>query len=426
MIMAMAAAEEVEATTPLQSNEGTNHASNGSTSVAGGGSGGNSSSGSSTKEEQRQKDKLAKQRREKLLRRGIPLLLTVPWFIGLIWTALHPLVSVITGELKCRGKYIDENGLDVHRHRVEKYPLERLEQLEGRDQPSDSGAVGSSSLMGAGMCDVIYSSRIPNISPSIECLRHRATEGITYDVVRILPAMGPVIESTEAVVIVVGGDKKKVNNNNGNEQESSGWYDQSDLNASILHMIQKLGNKDDCPWLTKVVYIVSPVATTSTMPELASVVDAFMASYLGGNSLNSQKVITLPPDFTFPMIRSVLVINDSEETSTKNRDSSGNTEVRILPQGKGGTLPNLDLVFATFLSFQSYPAGNRYIPANSIYYSQGSEFRAHPFGAELEEKFVNLLTGVGKSLGLEERAVVQYAKDLGGLFGFVAGLVVGP
>ena len=64
-------------------------------------------------------------KQEKLLKRIIPLLLTVPYFLGIIWTLLHPILSVVTGELKCRGKYIDENGLDVHRHRVESYPLQR-------------------------------------------------------------------------------------------------------------------------------------------------------------------------------------------------------------------------------------------------------------------------------------------------------------
>jgi glycosylphosphatidylinositol transamidase len=428
------AAQEVEATAPLSSNDGATTASaNGSVGV----DASNISSRRKEKEEQRQKDKLAKQRREKLLRRAVPLLLTVPWFLGLMWTALHPLVSVITGELKCRGKFIDENGLDVHRHRVEKYPLERLE-LE-REQPSSGTA--TTSLMGKGMCDAIYSNRIlSDISPSIECLHHQATDTIEFDVVRILPAMGPVIESTDAVVLVIGGDKKRTSQNKNNGQNSGdAWYEESDLNASILHMIKKLGNKDDCPWLTKVVYIVSPVErmaedTTisssnefrSSPPQLESIVDAFMTSYLGGKSLNSHnnKFNPLPPDFTFPMIRSVLVVNDAEETS--NSSGVGHSEVRILPQGKGGILPNLDLVFATFLSFQSYPAGERYTPANSIYYSQDSEFRAHPFGAKLEEKFVSVLKKVGNIIGLDERAVVQYAKDLGGLFGFVAGLVVGP
>jgi len=38
------------------------------------------------------------------------------------------------------------------------------------------------------------------------------------------------------------------------------WYTKSDMNASIMHMITKLGNQSDCPWLTKTVFIVSPKA----------------------------------------------------------------------------------------------------------------------------------------------------------------------
>ena len=364
-----------------------------------------------------------KQRQEIILRRAIPILLTVPWFIGIIWMALHPLVSVITGELKCRGQYIDENGLDVHRHRVESYPLERVE-LSNKNANRREDA----SIM-LGMCDAINSVRLPDISPSVECLHHAATDSIAFDVVRILPPMGPIIESAEAVVLIVGDHMATQQEYNKNNQS---WYDRSDLHPSIIHLIKKLGSKKDCPWLSKIVFIVSPAKNMATSDPEMSVnmtasmhsagyasslglfVDAFITSYLDGDGVRP-----LPPEFTFPMIRSMIVVNDAEAINYRR------TEVRILPQGVGGTLPNLDLVFAAFLSFQSRPAGDRTNPANSIFYGD-SEFMMHPFGSSLEERVGKALGWVGNVIGLKETAVKQYAKDLSGLFGFVAGMVIGP
>ncbi len=40
------------------------------------------------------------------------LIIIIPYIVGLLWVLSHPLVSVITGELKCRGIYIDEHQLD--------------------------------------------------------------------------------------------------------------------------------------------------------------------------------------------------------------------------------------------------------------------------------------------------------------------------
>eukprot|EP00579_Thalassiosira_antarctica_P011704 CAMPEP_0201910832 /NCGR_PEP_ID=MMETSP0903-20130614/2049_1 /ASSEMBLY_ACC=CAM_ASM_000552 /TAXON_ID=420261 /ORGANISM="Thalassiosira antarctica, Strain CCMP982" /LENGTH=741 /DNA_ID=CAMNT_0048445509 /DNA_START=67 /DNA_END=2292 /DNA_ORIENTATION=+ len=411
----------------------------------------NTNKSNNSKRDEKLKGQKRKQRQEKILRRAIPILLTVPWFLGLIWTALHPLVSVITGELKCRGQYIDENGLDVHRHRVESYPLERAVLL-----PKKLRRKGEDEF--TGMCDAIYSTRLPTISPSIECLHHEVTETIAFDVVRILPSMGPIIESAEAVVLVVGEDhhngtpsSSQGNNKDSSKNKRGDWYERSDINASILHLIKKLGNKKDCPWLTKTVFIVSPsakiTATTTTEestgnrtsssssiqddkitspPHLGSIVDAFIASYLGGND---SSVRPLPPDFTFPMIRSLLVLSDNViNVETTNNHRSSTTDVRILPQGMGGTLPNLDLVFATFLSLKSYPAGDTFNRAQSIYYGD-SEVSSHPFvtgGGMLEERVGRVLAKVGDIMGLKGSSVEQYAKDLVGLFGFVAALVIGP
>ena len=360
----------------------------------------------------------------------------MPYFLGIIWTLLHPILSAVTGELKCRGKYIDENGLDVHRHRVESYPLQRIVAKTTQQQQSSNNIPVT-------MCRAIQSTTIP-ISSSVECLHHLATESISFDIVRILPPMGPMIESTEAIVLVVGEEEYNYKSSSNNK----GWYERSDLNASIMHLIKKLG---ESPWLTKIVYIVSPSITyvasvsddanetnntSSTKDDresyLVSVVDAFTTSYVGGDTSSTTNTMNnvrpLPPDYTSSMIRSVLVLNDIDTTSLSNMKKGG-TEVNILPQGVGGSLPNLDLVFATFMSFGSHPAktnGKRFDTSKSIYYGNDSVFRTHSFGNELEERVTRVVKRMGDMIGLKSLAVEEYAKDLAGLLGFIGGLVIGP
>jgi glycosylphosphatidylinositol transamidase len=351
-------------------------------------------------------------------------LLVIPYLIGLIWSALHPLVSIVTGELKCRGIYIDENGLDVHRHRVESYPVGRLKTSDRRLGASDSPGVAS------GICDALKIWKVGGAS--IECLRHRPTDEIEFDVVKISPSIGPVVQSTEAIVLVVN-----------DASSTEDWYTDSDLNASILHLIQRLGSKKDCPWLAKTVFVVSGVVRglkgkiimadqdRSSML-LNNLVDAFLSSYSGKRATHdtSSLVTSLPPHFTYPLIRSVLVLSNIPAPSSQQT-----TEVRILPHGTRGTLPNLDLVFATVLSFQSRDKSG-YQSRSMIFYGD-SEFRVHPF-PEVEIGLVNSMQrlwdaisgdriekALGRQGGKMKKACMQYAKDLGGLLGFMGASMLG-
>ncbi|KAL7450643.1 hypothetical protein ACHAWC_002532, partial [Mediolabrus comicus] len=337
-----------------------------------------------------------------------------------------PIISVVTGELKCRGSYIDENGLDVHRHQVQSYPLRRAAAVTSSNELDNN--------LDIGLCDAIHSGRLSISYSSVDCLRHAATDNVTFDIARIMPSMGPMIDSAEAVVIVVGEKQQELECiTDTGEQQKKAWYDANDLNASMLHMIKRLGT--DAPWLTKIVYIVSPVASNTSscqQTSLSTFVDKFITSYLGGSdslSSSSEYVNPLPPEYSFPMIRSLLVISDSSKQQEKTKQSS-TTEVQILPQGSAGALPNLDLVFATFYAFQTHPAtgGGRYDQSHSIYYGN-SEFRAHPFGTELQKRVKGVFTSLGRmlDLGTSSSASLQnYASDLAGWLGFVAAMVVGP
>ena len=47
----------------------------------------------------------------------------IPYIIGIVWFLCHPIISVITGELKCRGIYTDEHQLDVNGYGTDRYSL---------------------------------------------------------------------------------------------------------------------------------------------------------------------------------------------------------------------------------------------------------------------------------------------------------------
>lgn len=263
--------------------------------------------------------------------------------------------------------------------------------------------------------------------PPVACFRHEATESVAFDVARVLPPRGPVREGTEAVVIIAGQEEgRKSQNIDGNDGRGRDWSDESDLNASLLHLVQRLGAGGDCPWLTKAVFVVSSSAQRNATtpsdfngesPPLGSVVDAFVASYLGDSGRGV--VRPLPPDFTFPVIRTVLVLSDVVGAATTATIAA--TDVRLLPQGAAGALPNLDLVFAAYASLQSRPAGGH--APRSIY--RGAEVRMHPFDG-LEERMEQFLGVVGSRVGAKEAIARGYARDLAGMLGFVASLVVGP
>ena len=76
------------------------------------------------------------------------------------------------------------------------------------------------------------------------------------------------------------------NTNNNNDDDDS-WYNNNDMNASIIRLISRLSNSNNCPWLNKVIYIVSPNNINNNNDNnvhLGDVVDAFLSSYLGDDT----------------------------------------------------------------------------------------------------------------------------------------------
>ncbi len=151
---------------------------------------------------------------------------------------------------------------------------------------------------------------------------------------------------------------------------------------------------------------------------LVNVVDVFIASYMGGWVIHNF-VWPLPPNFTFAMIWLLLVLSnidveDVDRTIIRGLSSFSSSssslpwlEVRILPQGISGALPNLDLVFAMYSSLQSHMEG-KLKKLKSMYYGGLADYRTHPFGGEMEEHVINALKPVGAVIRLKDSGMMVH------------------
>jgi len=335
--------------------------------------------------------------------------LLIPYTIGLIWILLHPIVSVVTGELKCRGLYIDESALEPGNLRVLPYHTNLLPTLSSS---ADGGGTGM------GMCDAINEAtvtrspfvtkrgRAPPQKPekvplsaldNIVCRSHSNATGDTdFDVVRILPASSPA-EPAEAIVLVVdspsssGGDRR---------------WDTADLHLNILALVGRLADPKSTPWLSKTVMIVSPNSQSAVgKDDLDATIHAFLGAYLGTSGEIADR--PLPASFTSFMIRQVIVIDTDTQKSSDVAAKQSKPQLRILPQGRRGVLPNLDFVFALTKIFKSATMW------------KDARLRMYPH----HEKLAQLEHWAGKHLPQKAK---QYGADLLGMVGFARSLVVGP
>jgi glycosylphosphatidylinositol transamidase len=239
-------------------------------------------------------------------RKWLPILL-LPYFIGISWHVAHPAVSVFTGHDRARRVYIDENSLDPSSFKSPpKY------SIINPSAPKKGASAAS-------LCAAVGGSTGENAS----C--HRWNE--TIEILQILPSSAAVIPTNEAIVLVV----PVIDNWTGDQ-----------FQASIRELIQRLSSVSISPWLAKTLLIVSPVPNGNNTISLSESVGSFLELYQGGRSTARMKR-NFPRDlYPGTMIRNVLVVDCNATT-----DKDGSNQVRILPQGRRGVLPNMDLVGLT-------------------------------------------------------------------------------
>lgn len=228
-----------------------------------------------------------------------PILL-LPYIVGIAWTCVHPILSVITGETKCRGWFIDESSLELGSLRLDA----KYFPVTSRDKRQEYSTLCESLFNNGGLRD------------NVECIQHE--EG--FQVSKIVP-ISNAVEPAETVAIVVSAP-------------SDTWAT-SDFHNAILQLISRLSDPASCPWLAKNILVVSSTCNDVTMH---STVSLFLDSYLG-----STQISPLATQFSFGILRNVLVV----DINVNETDASFANEIRILPHGRKGVLPNMDLVFGT-------------------------------------------------------------------------------
>jgi glycosylphosphatidylinositol transamidase len=289
-------------------------------------------------------------------RKWLPFLLA-PYIIGISWTCTHPILSVVTGEAKCRGWFVDENSLDT-----------ASLLLPTRYLPANPQSPGSSSL-----CETLL--RNNDLRDNVDCVRHTNLE-----VTKVAPISNAVAPTVETIAIVIPAPED--------------WL-ASDFHNAILQLITRLSSPSSCPWLAKTILIVSPAEKGTS---LHSTVSMFLDVYLGDFSPRNFPS-SLPVEYTSGILRNLLVVNVRVIDT-----SSGENEVRILPQGRHGLLPNMDLVF-TVMSMYS-----RSLRQYLIMHQYGEILRA--FKSRIPQ-------GVSP-------AIQDWAFELGSMFLFSYSLAMGP
>ena len=291
-----------------------------------------------------QSQKMVRKRRDNIWLILLLLLQVAPYyFIGILWhVGLHPLVSVFTGKMEPRRWYIDENSLEPSYFRMD-VPYDLLLSHHKKKLHHPAGTRRISSL--SHLCQSRRSTTVADDDDDdiVSCHRHENL----FELIRILPINGAVAPVTEALVVVVPPPDNTDNNNNWINSNNNSGGDQ--FHWSVMQLVRRLST---APWLAKTVFLVTPIGNHT----LNETVNLFLDSYLGerdvrpvptGTRKYSSKKRNLPAKYTGAMLRNVIVL-DVIQTESDN-------EVRILPQGRRGLLPNMDL---TFLSMFVYSKSN--------------------------------------------------------------------
>lgn len=298
-------------------------------------------------------------------------LLIVPYAAGLLWHGLHPISSVLTGDVtRPRQIYIDENSLDPSHFDMKGAAYDLIQQTRYNSKKYGFSAEKKSASIKS-LCQGVRTFQNSSAFTFVHCHRfYSDRQGISFEVAKIQPSSAGIVPDHEAIVLVVPAfeaffaelirtdmEMQAVNIN------KSRWQFQ----ASVLQLIRRLSSKRTSAWLAKSVLVVSPVvgsyvaedlesaSQTSLCPILERTVESFLDVYLGKlyfqHIQRSRIDQRLPIDYTGAVLRNLIVL-DLELFERENRHWPLNGtvdfpsevgELRILTQGRRGILPNMDL-----------------------------------------------------------------------------------
>ena len=268
--------------------------------------------------------------------------LLIPYVVGIAWIFCHPIISIITGELKCRGVYTDEHQLDIRGYETDPYP--QPIRRNSKDVLIEGVMVATDHSNACNVLETLKSQYVPVhvekknrvkdnndlqadnafnpfLTPYITCHSQNQHE---YSIVRIQSSLAPTTP-VEALVLVI--------------PYAANWFE-SDLHSIILAFMERMSKS---PWLAKTILIVSP---NSNSTSLESTVEKFAEESSYASSSSSWSSSSLPHTFRNCMIRQLVVLQVRASTDYKK------DQMVILVHGSVGTVPNLDLVSGVTLSIQ--------------------------------------------------------------------------
>lgn len=355
-------------------------------------------------------------------------ILILPYIIGIIWHGIHPIASIFTGDFSNpRRWYIDESSLepsyfqtvltyDLIQRTVYSYEndniMMKIDSLcQGVNvyasfQNKRGSSIGAASLSQQG---------------KIPCYRHDMQNRSSFEVVKIVPTSAGIVPTSEAIVLVIPPIEPYLHAYHLQRgSQTNGTKSRDQFQASVFQLIYRLVNQS--PWLAKTVLIVAPIFEDSTPrfssanhtlnPMLDQTVKDFLDSYLGRSVTPGQR---LPMAWTGAMLRNLIVL----DMETFPRDPPRQGEVRILPQGRNGVLPNMDLVFTVRTVYErsalfvSQPAPDQKKRKMNV-------LTVHPYRRQ-----VDLIHDTLKEHGLPER-LDSWVKKLLNLLAFEYVLALGP
>ena len=300
--------------------------------------------------DQKDDDSAKSAKKRKRLQKLVRILLFLPYILGIIWTCLHPIVSVITGELKCRGWYLDEHSIETRFTVGEKPELvpSHLKDLAFTPLRSRHNQIGYS------LCDYFSQKGDPDFNGNnLICHRH----GDHFEVAMIMPLSNAIDASEEAVVLVLP-TPSDVYLNRG---EVLDW-NSSIFHKAVVKSIQHLANPVETPWLAKAVLVVTPTMSNDSETKdssLEETISLFLDAYSGKQTISQdykrnqrghgEKIIPpLPPKLSGAILRNLVVLEVSDNSIAQKSGElykPTSTNLSILPHGRRGVLPNADLVF---------------------------------------------------------------------------------
>jgi len=402
-------------------------------------------------DEQDDVDKNKKLKSSKRIQIIIRILLFLPYVLAPIWTCLHPIVSVLTGELKCRGWFLDEHSIET-RFMEGQSPNEIPSHLKNLGEAvlpngNDTGSANSDHLS---LCDFFAGDGDLDYNPNnLICHSH----GDHFDIVMIKPLSNALDATEEAVVLVVpspeeiyllpvSSDDEDTNGDGGIVYEKKDWGT-SRLHQALIQSIKHLADPIGTPWLAKCVLIVTPTinktsnnSDTANMRSLDETVSSFLDAYLGQQEIprdyqinrqqhpKQQMVPQLPPRLSGAILRNLLVLQvfDNESSTTENTKKTNynrSTDLAILPQGQRGVLPNADLVFLV---------GRLMERTNFMKTAHDKTFLTHPYTQQSKDATIWINQKVD-GLGLDKKMATKvklWANGIVDTLLFARTLAVGP